>query len=451
MLTDLHDKVWRRARPHVVPHILIARTDRLEREREWRMRDRKQVILGTAITALRTPVVGSPHLFHPPPRAIEAFPPITQLTDEDSLVPLSCVDPRLAAAIVDAAQFVDAWCAETQALLASLLPDADAEQPDLGLLDRATSVFRMQKPGEKTTQTAIGWDDARGLLYWCSGYPASYLRREKLVQFSMRGALTAAELAGLLGQTPGITTAAEMDAANARFVCGRCPRVTRRQAMQWRDCVRFTSFRQYCGFPTHFCAARDVQVMHDVENAGSSTSPHSAPSWALVSRLATADVQRREEPYDYCSLNIWSCMLCNDYLARVNTQNHEYISDHIRSKFVPHYRILISLTPPAQAHDRASCGRTTPHMFRGVGAPAAAARHARRGRRAPHPLPMQRLCAGQPRGCQAFLNAWDPPAHHVYVCIIHQPRFIDIFIHWGFVFQGISSNRLEMTSGPRWN
>jgi hypothetical protein len=28
-------------------------------------------------------------------------------------------------------------------------------------------------------------------------------------------------------------------------------------------------------------------------------------------------------------------MLCNDYLAGVDTQNHEYISDHIRSKCVP--------------------------------------------------------------------------------------------------------------------
>jgi hypothetical protein len=252
MLTNLRAKVWRRARPHVVPHILIARTDRLEREHEWRMRDRKQVILGTAIMALRTPVVDSPHLFHPPPHAIEAFPPITQLIDEDSLEPLSCDDARLAAAVLDTAQFVDVWCAETQALLTALIPGADAEQPDLGLLDRAMSVFRIRKPGDLTTRTAIGWDDARGLLHWCSGYPASYLRREKLVQFNMRGALTATALVTLLGLNADTTKAAEMDTADARFMCGRCPGVIRRQAMQWRDCVRSISCRQNCGFPHLF-------------------------------------------------------------------------------------------------------------------------------------------------------------------------------------------------------
>ncbi|KAJ7912184.1 hypothetical protein B0H13DRAFT_2477783 [Mycena leptocephala] len=297
----LTSRVWRRARPHVVPHILIARTDRLEREHEWRMRDRKQVILGTAIMALRTPVVGSPHLFHPPPHAIEAFPPITQLIDEDSLEPLP--------AMTHDSPPLSLTPPKTQALLAALIPGADAEQPDLGLLDRAMSVFRIRKPGDLTTRTAIGWDDARGLLHWCSGYPASYLRREKLVQFNMRGALTATALVTLLGLNADTTKAAEMDTADARFMCGRCPGVIRRQAMQWRDCV-----------------------MHDVENADSCTSPHSAPSWVLLSPLATADVQRREEPYDYSSLNIWACMLCNDYLAGVDTQNHEYISDHIRSK-----------------------------------------------------------------------------------------------------------------------
>jgi hypothetical protein len=40
--------------------------------------------------------------------------------------------------------------------------------------------------------------------------------------------------------------------------------------------------------------------------------------------------------------------------------------------------------------------------------------------------------------------------HVMYTCV--SPRFTDIFIYWGyFFFQGISSNRLETTSGPRWS
>ncbi|KAJ6540515.1 hypothetical protein B0H19DRAFT_1175786 [Mycena capillaripes] len=302
----LTSKVWHRVRPDILPAVLSAQTRRLELERELRISHRKEAILATALMALRTPVPGSPRLYHPPPRAIESFAPIAQLISEESEKPLSRDDPQVAAALVDAPAFVKTWCVETQTLLASLLPGADTEHPDLRLLDRATSVFRMQKPGNSTAPTAIGWEEARVHLYWCSGLPTVQLVEQELVQFGRRGAATAAALAVLLGLNSDTATAAEMDAVDARLVCGTCPVAPRRRALSWRECV-----------------------VHDVENTSSATAPHGEPSWLLLSPLATTDVRRREEPDDYSSLHIWSCMLCTEYAPGVATQIH--VNNHIHS------------------------------------------------------------------------------------------------------------------------
>ncbi|KAJ6540547.1 hypothetical protein B0H19DRAFT_1175821 [Mycena capillaripes] len=156
----LTSKVWHSVRPDILPAVLSAQTWRLELERELRISHRKEAILATALMALRTPVPGSPRLYHTPPRAIESFAPIAQLISEESERPLSRDDPQVVSALVNAPAFVEAWCVETQTLLASLLPGADTEHPDLRLLDRATSVFQMQKPGNSSAATAIGWEEA---------------------------------------------------------------------------------------------------------------------------------------------------------------------------------------------------------------------------------------------------------------------------------------------------
>ncbi|KAJ6528917.1 hypothetical protein B0H19DRAFT_1242942 [Mycena capillaripes] len=136
-------------------------------------------------------------------------------------------------------------------------PAADNEHPDSRLLDRGTSIFRVQQSGYFGTSTApIGSEETRGHRYRCSEYSASHLRS---------GAATAAALAAILGLDPDTVTAAQMDAVNARFVC---PTGVRRQALQWRDCV-----------------------VHDIEKAGSRTAPHSLPSWVVLYPLATADVK----------------------------------------------------------------------------------------------------------------------------------------------------------------
>ncbi|KAJ6602029.1 hypothetical protein DFH09DRAFT_1126198 [Mycena vulgaris] len=307
----LTSKLWHQVRPYILPQLLLVRTQRLEYERNWRIRTRKQAILAAVVLTLSTPVTGSLHCYHAPPRAIEEFPPIARLMSEGSEEALTRDAPQLVAALADGAQFVDAWCMEIQTLLVSLLPSVDAKRPDIRLLERATSVFRVQKPGDLATPTpfwtAFGWDEVRTYLDWCSEQPPSYLGSHEMAAFEARGAATAAAIAKLLGLDPDTTTAAQMDAVDARFMCKTCLGV-RRQALPWRECV-----------------------LHDIEKSGSLVALHSIPSWTVLSRLATANVQQREEPEDYSSIPNWACMLCHHHFPGAGTQLHDFMQYHIRN------------------------------------------------------------------------------------------------------------------------
>ncbi|KAJ7835239.1 hypothetical protein B0H14DRAFT_2590382 [Mycena olivaceomarginata] len=151
----------------------------LEREREVRVKRRKQVIRAVALMALRTPVPGLRHAYYPPPHTIDAFPPLAQLINEDSDEPLTHDDPRLLAAIAEAAGFADAWIGETQARMVS---------PTSQLTARAR------------WGTVIGWDEARAHLH-C--FHEVHLHHEDiLIEFNTRGSAVAAELAVLLGLDP---------------------------------------------------------------------------------------------------------------------------------------------------------------------------------------------------------------------------------------------------------
>ncbi|KAJ6564218.1 hypothetical protein B0H19DRAFT_1285469 [Mycena capillaripes] len=128
-----------------------------------------------------------------------------------------------------------------------------------------------------------------------------------MVTFEACGAATAAAIAKLLGLDPDMTTAAQMDAVDARFICKTCLEA-RRQALPWRECV-----------------------LHDVEKSGNLVALHDMPSWTVLSRLATANVQQREEPEDYSSVPNWACMLCHHHFPGAGTQLHDFMQDHIRN------------------------------------------------------------------------------------------------------------------------
>ncbi|KAJ7734353.1 hypothetical protein DFH07DRAFT_967673 [Mycena maculata] len=289
-------KVWNKARPYIIPMVTTARDDRVRYEREILATRRKEVVKTATLAALRTPVPGMrvprtslSYAYYPPPHTIYEFTPIMQLIDDPSEENLSSDDPRLAAALADAPAFIDTWCAETQALLASVLPDVDTHAlPPTQILARATSVFRC--PG-RSEATAIGWDEARVHLHGFRGWP--FVRS---VEFSALGSAVARALALRLGMDPETVTAAEMDAANARFVCGNCSvnvqgRIPGREALRWRECV-----------------------VHSVEINPRDPESHCEPSFLLLSPLATADVSRREGEDDYTVCPTWSCALCNSHL-----------------------------------------------------------------------------------------------------------------------------------------
>jgi hypothetical protein len=151
-----------------------------------------------------------------------------------------------------------------------------------------------------------------------------------MVTFEAGGAATVAAIAKLLGLDPDTTTAAQMDAVDARFMCKTCLGV-RRQALPWRECVRLVLFIHIRKRPLSLFPILHGQVLHDVEKSGILTALHSVPSWTILSHLATADVQQREEPADYSSIANWACMLCRHHFPGAGTQLHDWMQNHIRN------------------------------------------------------------------------------------------------------------------------
>ncbi|KAJ7231783.1 hypothetical protein C8J57DRAFT_1580478 [Mycena rebaudengoi] len=257
-----------------------------------------------AFLALRAPVPGSRSTYYLPPHTIYAFPLIAQLVNEDPAEPLALGDPRLVAAVAAAPAFLDAWALDIQRSLIVLLPSPGPPgswhnlQPGIHLLQRATSVFKVQLPYiyNYRRYMFIGWNGARA---WCH-------QPEGDVEFDLQGSMAAAALAVLLGLDPETVTAAEMDEANARFLCGTCPPESKgqRRARRWRHCVFHAS--------------------------NSNAVTHSASNWLLLSPAAAADVRRREQPDDYSDLCVWSCTLCTLFIPSFKTQSS--VRDHLRVK-----------------------------------------------------------------------------------------------------------------------
>ncbi|KAJ7089066.1 hypothetical protein C8R44DRAFT_990908 [Mycena epipterygia] len=299
-------KVWNRVRSNIIPLVAGARTERLEREHNILVERRKEVVAAATFGALRTPVPGLTHACYPPPHTITNFSPLVELVNDPSDEELSPDDPRLVAALAEAPAFVDAWCLEQQTLLASLLPDADTMSvaPAAHILARATSVFHCPDPNGMAT--AIGWDEARANLHWCRGRRFTDNRG---VEFCTHGSAAAGTLALLLGMDPATATIAQMDAADARFVCGNCPVMlqskTGRPALRWRECV-----------------------LHAVDRNAHDPASHGEPSFLQLSPLATADARRREGDENYSRLPTWSCALCTVHLPQCTT--HRNALEHAR-------------------------------------------------------------------------------------------------------------------------
>ncbi|KAF7357202.1 F-box domain-containing protein [Mycena sanguinolenta] len=358
----LTSKLWYRTRPYVLPYVIGAQTRRLTQERETRLRLRKKAIIQIALMALRTPVPNLQHAYYAP--AVAENPQFSSI--RRALQPglrgpdIAQQCPALPRRLLTPPAVVEAWANEMKTLLVSLLPTREAANPDI--LDLATSVFRVRKTNARSTDLAIGWEEARAHLHWFQGHTGPPLPGNPMINFDPRGSAVAAQLAMLLGMDPDTATAADMDRADERFCCGTCRLESqgRRRVMGWRECV-----------------------LH----VASSPRSQEEQSWLRLSPIATADVRRREDPDDYSLISAWSCTLCTDYNPSFEIQ--KYIEDHIR-------RTHLVETPVKGEHFI---------LFKGSEPPREATRHAFRYGRKCCMLPMQPVRARFSACCQAFPEA----------------------------------------------
>lgn len=321
-IARLTSKRWHKARPHVLPLVDDARTQRLVRERAELVTARSAAALTAVSHVLRTAPPAT-WAYTPPAYTLETFAPLRALLEDPSSTPLLDTDARLADALVGLPAFVEAWRAEKRALLAALLPGA-ADPPDVRTLELATSVFTCLGSwigGTAVTagRTLIGWDGA-GAHMRCRSLQRFW---EGRVHYAPEGAAAARALVLLMGRDPATATAAEMDllcgggtgaggegegegaaekGKEKRFLCAVCPverhkRIRGRRAMRWRECVLHTIERTR---------------MRDGDEA------HGAPAWVLLTDAGADDVRRRERPDPVALDSAWVCALCTaHYESRV--------------------------------------------------------------------------------------------------------------------------------------
>ncbi|KAK6987598.1 F-box domain-containing protein [Favolaschia claudopus] len=317
--SHLSTKIWRRARPLIVPSVLQAQAERLEWERRARINAKTSVILTSAILALRTPVAGTHRTYYCPPCTIVNFPPLAKVIDEEPEEQIAADDPRLVEALAATPPLVEAWAAEMKTILMSeLLKTECSNSPqnpqafDLTRLELATSVFRMHQTRHvnyygyrKFTYVLVGWDDLRVHLHpWKRGHD-SRLKPSEDVEFDREGSTVAAQLVLLAGMDPQTATVSEMNALDPRFVCESCapPHPNYRPALRWRECI-----------------------LHVIEDA--TDIFHDTSSWRILSPVAAADLRRRQVPDDYSSLETWACGLCDGLLPRF--YDREQVQMHLR-------------------------------------------------------------------------------------------------------------------------
>ncbi|KAJ7775650.1 hypothetical protein DFH07DRAFT_87474 [Mycena maculata] len=305
----LTSKRWNKARPHVLPLVGVARSERLRRERKELVDSRTSAVAEAASHVLRT-APPKTWAYVPPFYTIHSFAPLRTLIDDPSDARLTSQDARLADALVGLPAFVEAWRAEKRALLASLLPpavDADVATPaDVRRLELATSVFTCLGSwvgGMTVTagRSLIGWEGA-GAHLRCRSLARFWDHRP---HYAPEGAAAARELVRLVGLDPETTTAAEMDRlcgdgregnGEKRFLCVLCPTegykgVRGRRAMRWRECVQHTiKCTRIPGFV-----------------------PHAAPAWALLTDAGVEDVRRREQPDPVQFDTTWVCIICTGH------------------------------------------------------------------------------------------------------------------------------------------
>ncbi|EDR01174.1 uncharacterized protein LACBIDRAFT_312439 [Laccaria bicolor S238N-H82] len=329
--SSLPTRIWDYLKPQLEPAIHLARLTRLEKARKQLIRARISFIKDQYNQYKKDETHPSTWSYHPPLYTVCEFDMLRRLIEREGDELLSADDEGVKDAMRTLPGAVEEWTREKMRQLAGLLPGsrrvgADAcddltgdamsidspprepDEPDLHLLNLATSVFTCLGSTISSIRAGrclIGWDGA-GPHLRCGALQTHW---DKRLHFSRRGYEAAGALVELVGWDKGTATVGEMDGFDGRFVCGGCTSASAgeggRKALTWRECV-----------------------LHYMEKE-SDLARHSRPSWSLLTDEAKADVVRREEFDPYIKDKSWTCAHCSvHYLAPVDRKG---AIDHCKS------------------------------------------------------------------------------------------------------------------------
>lgn len=234
---------------HVIPAFRLKRMafeHPVIKRREDRLRQERKTLARKIYQAYQKSLPPNNWQYMPPSELVDELPALNAffnlpLTDRGDLSPGELVPhfPR----------FVADWTTNMQNAVVATLPSSGSSQETfeskLDKLELATSVFTCRDCDDRSHHgwVRVGWRDiCRHACYkpFTWGLPCTTLEHNDDLS------MTALNIVYQLGLDPSTTTWRDMDALDARFICGNCPtetqnRVTGLKVYTWKECVRYLS------------------------------------------------------------------------------------------------------------------------------------------------------------------------------------------------------------------
>ncbi|KAF8970367.1 hypothetical protein BDZ97DRAFT_1914673 [Flammula alnicola] len=292
--------------PKLEVMVADAKRDRLDRELQHRIRDRRDIV-----TAFYTKIVKAhfqPEVWEylPVPHAIYDIDLFSDYIHNEQEVVGELPVKAARAAI---RRLTDKWVSDKKRYLVEIMVMAGAASPEASplaencALDLAGAVFECPRGiGELELEyycpTLVGWEDA-GLHLYCYNDITEPLRitdHQARIQFSEVGYKSVLALLALLELDPRTTLARDLDTLNARFICTNCPLEYKngmqgRHAMDWRECV------------SHAIRMRR-RLTYDL---------HKLPAFAILSESVAVPIRAHESIHFNPTDLSWSCKHCAEH------------------------------------------------------------------------------------------------------------------------------------------
>ncbi|CAA7258565.1 unnamed protein product [Cyclocybe aegerita] len=221
-------------------------------------------------------------------------------------------------------EFVEAWLAFGKRHLCNVLSHTSLPSSsglaDERMLELATAVFSsrlsLDSSMPRSASGLIGWADV-GIYFdrLVSDGAADFSEEGGAhmsdLQFDKEGYLAVQHILGLLELDVDSTLASTVDALNERFTCTYCPLLTSkstwRPVMTWRECV------------SHF--------LHESDHH------QQGPRFAILSNELKKSVLFHEAPFPPPSEPQWCCNHCGDSIAKSRMD----VVAHLKAQFVYHF------------------------------------------------------------------------------------------------------------------